>query len=99
MATCRYTRDPTSHLVESQMVSRYWIEPRRTHKYTVVTSVVSNVEDGTRISGGQLGIRDGSAPCGAVKISDFHETAGNATLLSSSRWHHENGSRKSFVCR
>ena len=31
---------------------------------TVVTSVVSNVEDGTRsISGGQLGIRDGSALC------------------------------------
>ena len=39
------------------------MEPRRTHKDTVVTSVVSNVEDGTRISGGQLGIRDDSAPC------------------------------------
>ena len=38
------------------------MEPRRTHKDTVVTSVVSNVEDGTRISGGQLGIRDGSVP-------------------------------------
>ena len=39
------------------------MEPRRTHKDTVVTSVVSNVEDGTRFSGGQLGTRDGSAPC------------------------------------
>ena len=30
----------------------------------MVISVVSNVEDGTRsISGGQLGIRDGSAAC------------------------------------
>ena len=29
----------------------------------MVTSVVSNVEDGTRFSCGQLGIRDGSAPC------------------------------------
>ena len=27
-----------------------------------MTSVVSNVEDGTRISGGQLGTRDGSTP-------------------------------------
>ena len=56
-----------SHLVESLMVSRKALqcrmEPRRTHKDTVVTSVVSNFEDGTRISGGQLGIRDGSAPC------------------------------------
>ena len=55
MATCRYTRDPTSHLVESLMVSRKALqcrmEPRRTHKDTVVTSVVSNVEDDTRISG------------------------------------------------
>ena len=67
MATCRYTRDPTSHLVESLMVSRKAlqcrIEPRRTHKDTVVTNVVSNVEDGTRFSGGQLGTTDGSAPC------------------------------------
>ena len=69
MVTCRYTRDPTSNLVESLMVSRKAkafqcrMEPRRTHKDTVVTSVVSNVEDGTRISCGQLGIRDGSAPC------------------------------------
>ena len=39
------------------------MELRRTHKDTVVTSVVSNVEDGTRIGGGQLGIRDGFAPC------------------------------------
>ena len=39
------------------------MEPRRTHKDTVVISVVSNVEDGTRISGGQFGTRDGSAPC------------------------------------
>ena len=38
-------------------------EPRRTHKDTVVTSVVSNVENDTRIIGGQVGIRDGSAPC------------------------------------
>ena len=29
----------------------------------MVTSVVSNVEDGTRISDGQLGTRYGSAPC------------------------------------
>ena len=35
----------------------------KTDKDTVVTSVVSNVEDGTRINGGQLGTRDGSAPC------------------------------------
>ena len=28
-----------------------------------MTSVASNVEDGTRISGGQHGTRDGSAPC------------------------------------
>ena len=67
VATCRYTRDPTSHLVESLMVSRKALrcrmEPRRTHKDTVATSVVSNVEDGTRISGGQLGTREGSAPC------------------------------------
>ena len=39
------------------------MEPRRTHKDTVVESVVSNVEHGTRIIGGQLGTRDGSAPC------------------------------------
>ena len=40
------------------------MEKRRTHKDTVVTTVVSNVEDGTRsISGGKLGISDGSAPC------------------------------------
>ena len=39
------------------------MEPRRTHKDAVMTSVVSNVEDGTLISGGQLGTRDGSAPC------------------------------------
>ena len=38
-------------------------EPRRTHKDTVMISVVSNVEDGTWISGGQLGNRDCSAPC------------------------------------
>ena len=71
VATCRYTRDPTSHLVESLIVSlivsrktlQCRMEPRRTHKDTVVTSVVSNVEDGTRTSGGQLGTRDGSAPC------------------------------------
>ena len=62
MATCCYTRDPTSFLVESLMVSRKALqcrmEPRRNHKDTVVTSVVSNVEDGTRLSGGQLGTRD-----------------------------------------
>ena len=63
VASCRYTRDPTSHLVESLMVSMWRMEPRRTHKDTVVTSVVCNVEDGTRIIGGQLGIRDGSSPC------------------------------------
>ena len=67
MATCRYTRDPASHLVESLTVSRKALlcrmEPRRTHKDTVVTSVVSKVKDGTRFSGGQLGTRDGSAPC------------------------------------
>ena len=68
VATCRYKRDPTSHLVESLMVSRKTLqcrmEPRRTHKdTTVVTSVESNIEDGTRIIGGQLGTRDGSAPC------------------------------------
>ena len=67
VATCRYTRDPTSYLVESLMVSRKALqcrmEPRRTHKDTVLTSVVWNVEDGTRIIGGQLAIRDGSAPC------------------------------------
>ena len=39
------------------------MEPRKTDKDTVVTSVVSNVEDGSRIIGGQLGIRDGSPPC------------------------------------
>ena len=39
------------------------MEPRRAHKDTVVTSVVPNVEDGTRISSGPLGTRDGSAPC------------------------------------
>ena len=39
------------------------VEPKRTHKDTVVTSVVSNVEDGTRISGGQHGTGDGSALC------------------------------------
>ena len=38
------------------------MEPRKTHKDIVVTSVVSNVENGTRISGGQLGTRYGSAP-------------------------------------
>ena len=32
------------------------MEPRRTQKDNVVTSVVSNVEDGTGISGGKLGI-------------------------------------------
>ena len=67
VATCRYTKDPTSNLVESLMVSRKALqcrmEPRRAHKDTVVTSGVSNVEDGTRISGGQLGTRYGSAPC------------------------------------
>ena len=47
------------------------MEPRRTHKDTLVTSVVSNVEDGTRIIGGQLGIRDGSAPC-----TQHHEPVG-----------------------
>ena len=40
------------------------MKPRGTDKDTVVTSVVSNFEDGTRISCGQLaGTRDGSAPC------------------------------------
>ena len=39
------------------------MEPRRTHKNTVMTRVVSNVENGTRFSGGQLGTGDGSAPC------------------------------------
>ena len=67
MVTCRDTKDPTSHLVESLMVSRKALqcrlEPRRAHKDTVVTSVVSNVEDGTRIRGGKFGTRDGSAPC------------------------------------
>ena len=45
------------------MVSKCRMEPRRTQKDAVVPSVVSNVEDGTRIIGGQLGIRDGSVPC------------------------------------
>ena len=39
------------------------MEPRRIDKDTVVTSVVLNVEDGTLNGGGQLGTRDGSAPC------------------------------------
>ena len=48
----------------SRKVLQCRMEPRRAHKDTVVTSVVSNVEDDTRISCGQLaGIRDGSAPC------------------------------------
>ena len=49
MATCRYTRDPTSNMVESLMVSRKALqcrmEPMRAIKDTVVTSVVNRVKN------------------------------------------------------
>ena len=49
-------------------MAKCWNHPklcneRRRSQNKMVMSVVSNVEDGTRISGGQLGTRDGSAPC------------------------------------
>ena len=46
-----YTSDPTSHLVESLMVSMKALEcrmePRKTNKNTVVTSVVSKMALGS----------------------------------------------------
>ena len=47
VATCRYTRDLTSHLVESLMVSRKALQcrmdPRRASEHTVATSMVSKM--------------------------------------------------------